>query len=149
MTWLNWSLKFHFRLKTIPHLIHTQHTRLLFNEYLFYLCDCTCSNMMCILNFLSIKPKKIFEFFKFFFNVFESVFMLSCFEFLFKLHLLMFFIKKSLRGIFVRSSWLSSSHKNGLGKKWKHKISDKNSHDYFTSKDYLRKILCFRGIFRK
>ena len=29
---------------------HTQHTRLLFNEYLFHLCDCTCSNVMCILN---------------------------------------------------------------------------------------------------
>ena len=42
---------------------HTQHTRLLFNECLFHLCDCTCSNVMCILNCLSIKPKKIFEYF--------------------------------------------------------------------------------------
>ena len=27
---------------------HTQHTRLLFNECLFHLCDCTCSNVMCV-----------------------------------------------------------------------------------------------------
>ena len=25
---------------------YTQHTSLMFNEYLFYLCDCTCSNVM-------------------------------------------------------------------------------------------------------
>ena len=42
---------------------HTQHTRLLFNECLFHLCDCTCLNVMCILNCLSIKSKKIFEYF--------------------------------------------------------------------------------------
>ena len=40
---------------------HTQHTSLMFNVYLFHLCDCTCSNVMCMLNYLSIKPKKIFE----------------------------------------------------------------------------------------
>ena len=27
---------------------HTQHTSLMFNEYLFHLCDCTCSNVMCV-----------------------------------------------------------------------------------------------------
>ena len=27
---------------------HTQHTSLMFNEYLFYLCDNTCSNVMCV-----------------------------------------------------------------------------------------------------
>ena len=42
---------------------HTQHTRFLFNECLFHLCDCTCSNLMCILNCFSIKSKKIFEYF--------------------------------------------------------------------------------------
>ena len=42
---------------------HTEHTRLLFNECLFHLCNCTCSNVMCILNCLSIKPKNIFEYF--------------------------------------------------------------------------------------
>ena len=27
---------------------YTQHTILMFNEYLFHLCDCTCSNVMCV-----------------------------------------------------------------------------------------------------
>ena len=27
---------------------HTQHTSLISNEYLFHLCDCTCSNVMCV-----------------------------------------------------------------------------------------------------
>ena len=61
---------------------HIQHTRFLFNECLFHLCDCTYSNVMYILNCLLIKSKKIFEYF----ICFESVFMLSCFKFLFKLH---------------------------------------------------------------
>ena len=62
---------------------HTQHTRLLFNECLFHLCECTCSNVMYILNCLSIKPK---FFFLSILYVFESFFMLLCFEFLLKLH---------------------------------------------------------------
>ena len=27
---------------------HTLHTSLIFNEYLFHLCSCTCSNVMCV-----------------------------------------------------------------------------------------------------
>ena len=37
---------------------HPQHTNLMFNEYLFYLCDCTWSNVMCVLNYMWIKPKR-------------------------------------------------------------------------------------------
>ena len=51
---------------------NTQHTRLLFNECLFHLCDCTCSNMMCILNCLSIKSKKIFKYFIYFWKCFYA-----------------------------------------------------------------------------
>ena len=40
---------------------HPQHTRLWFNKCLSHLCDCTCSNMMCMLDYLLIKPKKIFK----------------------------------------------------------------------------------------
>ena len=72
---------------------HTQHTRLLFNECLFHLCDCTCSNVMCILNCLSIKPKKNFEYFIFFFKVFLCF---CIFKFLFKLHFSCFSSKTSL-----------------------------------------------------
>ena len=74
---------------------HTQHTILLFDECLFHLCDCTCSNVMCILNCLSIKLKKIFEYFICFWKCF---YMLSCFDFLFKLQFSCFSSKTSSEG---------------------------------------------------
>ena len=64
MTWLNWSLKLHSSTKEYSTFhTHTHHTRLLFNVCLFHLCDYTWSNVMCILKCLSIKPKKIFNYF--------------------------------------------------------------------------------------
>ena len=67
-----WSKEF-FTLDT-----HPQHTRLWFNECLSHLCDCTCSNVMCMLKYLMIKPKKIFEcficFWKWFFTFVFLVF---------------------------------------------------------------------------
>ena len=42
---------------------HPQHTSLWFNECLSHLCDCICSNVMCMLKYLIIKPKNIFEWF--------------------------------------------------------------------------------------
>ena len=51
---------------------HTQHTRLLFNKYLFHLCNCIWSNVMCMFNCLSIKPKKIFEYFICFWKCFYA-----------------------------------------------------------------------------
>ena len=54
-------MKLHFGLRTIPHDTHPQHTSLWFNECLSHLCDCKCSNVMCMLNYLMIKPKNIFE----------------------------------------------------------------------------------------
>ena len=56
---------------------HIQHTRVLFNKCLFHLCDCTSSNVMCMLNCLSIKPKKIFEYFICFLKVFLYFYVLS------------------------------------------------------------------------
>ena len=38
---------------------HPQHIRLC--SINAHLCDCTCANVMCMLNYLLIKPKKIFE----------------------------------------------------------------------------------------
>ena len=74
--WLDWIDYWSFILDyglvhTWP---HTHHTSLMFNECLFHLCDCTCSNVMCILNYLSIKPKMIFEYF----ICFWKWFMLLC-----------------------------------------------------------------------
>ena len=61
MTWLNWSLKLHTRLWTS--YTWSTHTRHKTNVQLFHLCDCTCSNVMCILKCLSIKPTNIFKYF--------------------------------------------------------------------------------------
>ena len=101
---------------------HTEHTRLLFNECLFHLCECTCSNVMCILNCLLIKSKKIFEFFICFLKCFYAFVFWVFVQIVF----FMFFIKNSLRGIFARSSRLSSSHENGLRQNMKTQNSDGN-----------------------
>ena len=57
---------------------HPQHTSLWLNECLSHLCDCICSNVMCMLKYLMIKPKKIFEcficFWKWFFTFVFLVF---------------------------------------------------------------------------
>ena len=84
MTWLNWSLKFHSGLRTIPHLILTHNTQD-FNSInaLSHLCNCTCSNVMCMLKYLLIKPKKIFEcficFWKWFYTFMILVFVQNAF----------------------------------------------------------------------
>ena len=88
---------------------HTQHTTLLFNECLFHLCDCTCSNVMYLLNYLLIKPKNIFEYFICFWKCFYAF----VFWVFVQIAFFMFFIKNSFRGIFARSSRVSFSHENG------------------------------------
>ena len=128
MTWLNWSLKFHSSLRTIQHLIHThntQHTRLLFNECLFHLCDCTCSNVMCILNCLSIKPKNIFEYFICFWKCFLCFCALSfCSNCIFHV-----FHQKLLRKHFREKLATKLFLRKWVRQKWKHKISDRNFRD--------------------
>ena len=60
---------------------HTQHTSPWFNQCLSHLCDCICSNVMCMLKFLLIKPKKIFEWFICFwkwFYPFVCLFLVKC-----------------------------------------------------------------------
>ena len=115
---------------------HTQHTSLLFNECLFYLCDCTCSNVMFMFNCLSIKPKNIFEYFICFWKCFYA-FMFWVFV---QIAFCMFFIKNFLRGIFTRRSWLTSSCENGLRQNsentiFKQKLS-RLSRNCFASKVY-------------
>ena len=88
---------------------HTQHTRLLFNECLFHLCDCTCSNVMYLLNYLLIKPKNIFEYFICFWKCFYAF----VFWVFVQIAFFMFFIKNSFRGIFARSLQVSFSLENG------------------------------------
>ena len=104
---------------------HTQHTRLLFSEWLFHLCDCTWSNVLCILKCLSIKPKKIFEYFICIWKCFYAF----VFWVFVKITFHMLFIKNFFRDIFARSSQLSSSRENGLRQNMKTQNSNRDFHD--------------------
>ena len=73
---------------------HPQHTSLLFNECLSHLCDCTCSNVMCMLKYLTIKLKKIFECFICLWKCFYTFVLLV---FLFKIHCCVFLQKQVQR----------------------------------------------------
>ena len=57
---------------------HTQHTSLIFNECLFHLCGCTCSNVMCVC--LTICGSNQKEFFLFFLFAFGSDLYHPCFS---------------------------------------------------------------------
>ena len=88
---------------------HPQH-KTLFKYCLSHLCDCTCSNVMCVLNFLLIKPKNIFEYFICFLKWFYTfVFLSFCLKCLFVL-----FFKNWFRGSFARSSRLRASREKCL-----------------------------------
>ena len=82
----------------------------MFNEYLFHLCVCTCSNVMCMLKYLLIKPKYIFEcficFWKWFYTFVSYVFVQNAF--------LCFSLKNWFRGCLTRSSRLWASREKGL-----------------------------------
>ena len=60
MTWLNWSLKLHTRLWTSSYLNYTHNTSLMFDECLFHLCDCTCSNVFYVCSIAWWSNPKIF-----------------------------------------------------------------------------------------
>ena len=124
---------------------HTQHTRLLFNKCLFHLCDCTWSNVMCMFNCLSIKPKKIFEYFICFWKCFYA-FVFYVFG---QIAFFMVLFKNFFRGIFPRSSRLSSSCENKLRQYLKTQNSGKDFRDCLATKDFPQKVLCFKCIFHE
>ena len=134
MTWLNWSLKLHFRLWTISHLILTHNTQDFCSMNACFICVIVHYQMWCIYSNACRSNPKIFLSILY---VFESVFMHLCFWVFAKITFLMFFIKNFFIGIFARSSQLSSSCENGLRQnsdkaKFKQKLS-LLSRDYFAS----------------
>ena len=101
MTWLNLSLKFHSRLRTIPHLIHTQHTCLMFNECLIHFFNCTCLNVMCVCSTIYGSIQKDFWTFICFWKWFLSLFVFM-FSAYFVFHYLnMFCVEKQVSKFFV------------------------------------------------
>ena len=57
------------RLRTIPHLIHTQHTCLMLNKCFIHLFDCTCLNVMCVCSIIYGSIQKDFWSFYMFLKV--------------------------------------------------------------------------------
>ena len=95
---------------------HTQHIRLLFNECLFHLCDCTWSNVMCILKCLSIKPKNIFKYFICFLKCFYAFvfwfFLKNYISHVFHQKLLQrHFCEKLMTKLFLRK-WVKAKYEN-------------------------------------
>ena len=111
MTWLNRSLKLYSELGTISHLILTHNTQDFCSMNAYFFCVIVHVQMWCVYSIACrLNPKKNLSIL----YVFKSVFTLSCFEFLVQIAFFMFFIKNSFRGIFTRSSWLSSSDRKSV-----------------------------------
>ena len=104
MTWLNWSLKLHSGLRTIPHLILSHNTQdfvqimlILFVWLYMFKCDVYAQ-------FLADQTQKIWVFY-----MFLKVILYFCaFNFFSKCIFVLFF-KNLFRGIFARSSRLRAS----------------------------------------
>ena len=112
----------------------------MFNECLFHLCDCTCTNVMCILNFLMIKYKNIFEYFICFWKCF---YVFVCSEFFQTVNF--FLVEKLFQKHFHE---YESTHENEeaiFSIFWNLHREFRNC---FTSRSYPRNLSrCFRGHF--
>ena len=105
MTWLNWSLKLHFGLRTIPHLILTHNTQDFDSINAYLICVIVHVQMWCVCSSTCwSKPKRFLSVL----YVFESDFILSLFSFCSKC-IVVFFFKNWFRGLFARSSRLRAS----------------------------------------
>ena len=105
MTWLNWSLKLHFGLRTIPHLILTHNTQDFDSINAYLICVIVHVQMWCVCSSTCwSNPKRFLSVL----YVFESDFILSLFSFCSKC-IVVFFFKNWFRGLFARSSRLRAS----------------------------------------
>ena len=106
MTWLNWSLKLHSGLWTIPHLILTHNTQdfvqtMLISFMWLYMFKCDVYAQV-----LADQTKKDFWVFYMFLKV---ILYFRAFSFCSKC-IFVFFLKNWFRSLFARSSWLRVSH---------------------------------------
>ena len=141
MTWLNWLLKLHSGLRCFPYLIHTYNTQDFCSMNAYFICVIVPIQMWCIYSIACWSNPKRFLSILYVLKVFSCFRVLSfCSNCIFNV-----FHQKH----FHRSSQVSSFCKNVLGKKWKHQISNRNSHNCFATKGYPWKFLCFRSMFCK
>ena len=119
MTWLNWSLKLHSGLRTIPHLILSHNPQDFSSINAYFICMIVHDQMWCV---CSIACRSNLKRFLSILYVFESVFMLLCFKFLFKMNFRVV-LQNLFRGIFCEK--LATKHfvrKEAKAKTGKHKI---------------------------
>ena len=140
MTWLNWSLKLYSSLRTIPHLILTYNTQvffqLMFISFVWlYMLKCDVYAQL-----LVDQTQKAFWVFYMFFKV---ILCLHVFSFCSKCIFVLFF-KNLFRGLFARSSRLSTSCKKRLRQKLE---NTKFQTETFATNSFLRKVLCFISVF--
>ena len=146
MTWLNWTLKLHSRLRTIPHLIFTYNTKVLVQLMLIsfvwlYMIKCNVYAQL-----LVDQTQKYFWVFYMFFKVFLCFPALSfCLKCIFFFFFVLFF-KNLFRGIFMRSLRLSTSCKKSLRQKLE---NTKFQTETLATKSFLRKDLYFICVFRE
>ena len=96
MTWLNWSLKLHSGLRTIPHLILTHNTQEFNSINAYLICVIVHVQMWRVCSITCWSNPKIFLSALY---VFESDFILSCFYFFVQNAFLYFSSKTSLEAI--------------------------------------------------
>ena len=149
MTWLNWSLKLHSGLITIPHLIHTHNTQDFCSISAYFICVIVHVQMWYI---YSVACRSNLKRFLSILYVFESVFMLSCFEFCsncifhdFHQKLLQRHFHKKLTTKLFLQKWVKAKYEIT---KFRQKLSLLSRY-YFPSKVFPEKVLCFRGIFHE
>ena len=110
MTWLNWSLKLHFGLRTIPHLILTHNTQVLVQLMLIsfvwlYMFKCDV--------YAQLLADQIQKDFWVFYMFLKAILYFRAISFCSKWIFVSFF-KNLFRGIFTRSSWLRASREKSL-----------------------------------
>ena len=156
MTWLNWSLKLHFGLRTIPHLILTHNTQvfvqlMLLSFVWLYMIECDMYAQL-----LANQTQKDFWVFYMFLKVILYFCALSfcskCIFVLFKMHFCV--VLKKLVQRFFREKLATKSFPQ---KEFKGKLKISKfiqrvlqlSRDYFSTKHFPQKFLCFSGVFRE
>ena len=110
---------------------HTQHTSLMFNEYLFHLCDCTCLNVMCVCSTICGSNQKYFCSFCLLLEV-------ICITHVFQSFSSCFCVKNMFSGYFHNPFHVLAQ----LGVKWSNfkvfSTLDRKFHDCFASSSRVR-----------
>ena len=127
MTWLNWSLKLHSRLRTISHLILTQNTQDFCSMNAYFICVIVHVQMWCVYSIACrSNPKKFLSILYFFLKCFYAfVFLSFCSNYIFHVFhqkLLWRHFREKLATKLFPQKWVKAKY-------WKHKILDRDFRD--------------------